>query len=98
MLYSRMYTLLLILAFSKHSTAQKNETAINPKVETWKTEVMKLLDEKKKTAQEMVDMVFSFFELRFQETETFTYLTNILEKNGFTIEKGIAGIPWIFYT
>ena len=41
----------------------------------------------------MVDMLFSYAELGFQETETSAYLTNILSKNGFTIEKGIANIP-----
>ena len=41
----------------------------------------------------MVDMVFSFGELGFQEIETSKYLTGILEKEGFTIERGIAGIP-----
>ncbi|MGI8580591.1 MAG: peptidase dimerization domain-containing protein [Chitinophagaceae bacterium] len=85
--------LLIFFAFSSHIAAQKNEGAINSRVEVWKNEVMKSLDEKKKTAQEMVDMVFSFSELGFQETETSAYLTNILKKNGFTIEKGIAGIP-----
>ncbi len=45
-------------------------------------EVMKSLDGKYKTAQEMVDMVFSFSELGFQETETSAYLTNILKKMG----------------
>ncbi|MEJ0029705.1 MAG: amidohydrolase [Bacteroidota bacterium] len=42
-------------------------------------------------------MLFSFAELGFQETETQTYLTGILEKNGFKIQKGIANIPtaWI---
>ncbi len=82
-----------MLAFSQHIAAQKNEAVINPKLETWKTEVMKSLDGKKETAQEMVDMVFSFSELGFQETETSAYLTGILQKNGFSIEKGIGGIP-----
>ena len=41
----------------------------------------------------MNDMVFSFAELGFQEFETSKYLTGILEKEGFTIERGIAGIP-----
>src|SRR5207248_360894 len=47
--------------------------------------------------QVMVDSVFSFAELGFQEFETSKYLTNILEKEGFHIERGIAGIPtaWI---
>jgi aminobenzoyl-glutamate utilization protein B len=47
--------------------------------------------------QKMTDQVFSFGELGFQEYETSKYLTGILEQNGFTIERGIAGIPtaWI---
>jgi aminobenzoyl-glutamate utilization protein B len=50
-----------------------------------------------KQAQVMVDMVFSFAELGFQEVETSKYLTGVLEKEGFKIERGIAGIPtaWI---
>ena len=47
--------------------------------------------------QQMVDMVFSFGELGFQEFETQRYLTGILKQNGFTIETGVAGIPtaWV---
>ena len=47
--------------------------------------------------QQMVDMVFSFGELGFQEFETQKYLTGILTQNGFTIETGVAGIPtaWV---
>jgi aminobenzoyl-glutamate utilization protein B len=47
--------------------------------------------------QQMIDMVFSFGELGFQEFETQKYLTGILKQNGFTIETGVAGIPtaWV---
>ena len=38
-------------------------------------------------------MLFSFGELGFQEFETQRYLTGLLEKEGFTIELGVAGIP-----
>src|SRR5947207_12035779 len=51
------------------------------------------IDAMKKQAQVMVDSVFSFGELGFQEFETSKYLTGILEKNGFRIERGYAGIP-----
>jgi aminobenzoyl-glutamate utilization protein B len=44
-------------------------------------------------SQQMIDQVFSFGELGFQEFETQKYLTGILEKYGFTVERGIAGIP-----
>ena len=50
----------------------------------------------KKQAQVMVDSVFSFGELGFQEFETSKYLTGILEKEGFKVERGVAGIPTAF--
>lgn len=46
-----------------------------------------------KLVQEMVDSVFSFAEPGFQEYQTMEYLTGILAKNGFKIERGVAGIP-----
>ena len=46
-----------------------------------------------KDVQVMVDKVFSFGELGFQEFETSAYLTSVLEKNGFTIEKNISNVP-----
>jgi aminobenzoyl-glutamate utilization protein B len=43
--------------------------------------------------QQMVDQVFSFGELGYQEFETSKYLTSILAKNGFTIQTNVAGMP-----
>src|SRR6516225_4064209 len=54
------------------------------------------IDGMKKQAQVMVDTVFSFGELGFQELETSKYLTNILQKEGFRVETGLAGIPTAF--
>lgn len=47
--------------------------------------------------QQINDMLFSFAELGFQEFETSKYLTSLLEKNGFKIQRGISGVPtaWI---
>ena len=47
--------------------------------------------------QQMVDSVFSFGELGFQEIESSRYLTGILEQHGFRITRGISGIPtaWV---
>jgi aminobenzoyl-glutamate utilization protein B len=58
-----------------------------------KKEVVGKVDGKSKMAQVMVDKVFSFSELGFQEKETSKYLTDILIKNGFEIEYGISGVP-----
>ena len=63
------------------------------KIEAMKTKALKIVESKAKNIQEMVDMVFSFGELGFQEVETSKYLTGILEKNGFVVEKNISGIP-----
>ncbi|MFT5142744.1 MAG: aminobenzoyl-glutamate utilization protein B [Rhodothermales bacterium] len=46
-----------------------------------------------KQIQVMVDQIFSFSELGFQEVETSRYITGILEENGFTVERGVSGIP-----
>jgi aminobenzoyl-glutamate utilization protein B len=59
----------------------------------WKADLAGQIDGMKKQAQVMNDMVFSFGELGFQEFETSKYLSGILEKEGFTVERGVAGIP-----
>ncbi|HQS70066.1 MAG TPA: amidohydrolase, partial [Novosphingobium sp.] len=79
-------TLALLLASTPLSVQAKAPTAL-------KTEASALIDGNAKLVQEMVDSVFSFQEPGFQEFQTAEYLTGILEKNGFTITKGVAGIP-----
>jgi aminobenzoyl-glutamate utilization protein B len=66
-------------------------------INDYKTAVVADINSMAKQSQVMVDMVFSFGELGFQEIETSKYLTGVLKKEGFKIEQGIAGIPtaWI---
>jgi len=47
--------------------------------------------------QQMVDQIFSYAELGFQEHQTSKYVTGLLERNGFRVERGVAGIPtaWV---
>ena len=59
----------------------------------YKTQVVQDVEAMRKQTQVMIDMVFSFAELGFQEFETSSYLTGILEKEGFKIERGIGGMP-----
>ena len=82
---------LLVSFFFTDSYAQNKAEA--SKVEAMKTKALQIVESKAKNIQEMVDMVFSFGELGFQEFETSKYLTGILEKNGFTIERNLSGIP-----
>jgi len=63
------------------------------KIDRIKAELVRNIDTKSKDAQVMVDKVFSYAELGFQEIETSKYLTDILANNGFEIEHGISGIP-----
>lgn len=89
--------LVCILNMQPVAMAQKSKKmAVNPadaRLEALKKEVAQKIDGNAKMAQVMVDKVFSFAELGFQETETAKYLTDILKKNGFTIEYGISGVP-----
>jgi len=58
-----------------------------------KKELLAAVDSMATFTQQMVDQIFSFGELGFQEVETSRYLIGVLEKNGFTVEKNYAGIP-----
>src|SRR6185437_3764524 len=55
------------------------------------------VDRMRTLTQQMVDQIFSFSELGFQEYQTSRYVTGILERNGFHIERGVAGVPtaWV---
>ena len=81
---------------SAQTPAAPAQAAVNPKLAGYKTEAVKGVDEMAKLAQEMVDSVFSFGELGMQEVETSRYLTNQLEKYGFKVTRGFAGIPTSF--
>ena len=80
---------LCLQAQTETTKADENEV----RLAQLKTEVQQLVDARAKMAQVMVDKVFSFAELGFQEVETSKYITDILKKEGFTIEYGISGVP-----
>lgn len=62
-----------------------------------KAEAVRAVDARATFTQQMVDQIFSYGELGFQEFETSRYLVHLLRENGFTVEEGIAGIPtaWV---
>src|SRR5687767_12959621 len=82
----------LTLAFANTAAAQDAA-----RLDSYKKEAVKGVDEMAKLAQEMVDSVFSFVELGMQEVETSRYLTGQLEKFGFKVTRGQSGIPtaWV---
>jgi aminobenzoyl-glutamate utilization protein B len=67
------------------------------RIDALKAELARAIDGRAKLAQQMVDQVFSFGELGMQEVETSKYLTGVLEQNGFSVQRGVAGMPtaWV---
>jgi len=59
----------------------------------WKQELSADIDGRAKCTADIVDQIFSFGELGFQEFETSAYLVRILRAEGFTVQDGVAGIP-----
>src|SRR5918994_6603399 len=75
------------------ATARPLDPNAEARLGVLKTEGAAGVDDLQDFTQKMVDSVFSFGDLGFQEIETSKYLTNILRQQGFTIEHGISGIP-----
>src|SRR5438477_216254 len=84
--------LLVLPAFAHAIVAQQP-----PQLDALKQEAVTETEKLQTLTQQMVDQIFSYSELGFQEYETSRYVTGILEKNGFKVEKGIIGIPtaWV---
>jgi aminobenzoyl-glutamate utilization protein B len=70
--------------------------ADTPRITALKTEAAAEVERLKDFSQQMVDQLFSYGELGFQEFETSGYLIKVLKENGFTVEEGVAGIPTAF--
>ncbi|MCU1322522.1 MAG: amidohydrolase [Acidobacteriaceae bacterium] len=85
-------TLLLLLAATV-SRGQQNASIAATQLATLKKDALANVEGRTKQVQVMVDTIFSYGELGFQEVETSKYLTELLEKNGFKVERGISGIP-----
>ncbi|GAB3503394.1 M20 family metallopeptidase [Spirosoma knui] len=95
--YLLLALLLPLLSVGQSKKASKSPRTTSDRIEKLKAEAAAAVDARKDQAQQINDMLFSFSELGFQEQETFNYLTTLLEKEGFTIQKGISGMPtaWI---
>ena len=76
-----------------HATAPPTTQTAAASTEALKDDAVSEIEAMKDFTQQVVDSIFSFGELGFQEFETSKYVTDILRKNGFEIEEGIAGIP-----
>lgn len=88
----------LLLSFLFLSTglwAQKQYS--KKQIEKLKNEAADLVEQNHKQTQVMIDKIFSFAELGFQEYESSKYLTGILKDNGFEIVESVSGIPTAWF-
>ena len=71
--------------------------APNPRIDALKQELIADIESRRVFTQQMVDSLFSFSELGFQEVETQRYVTDVLVREGFEVQRGVAGVPtsWI---
>jgi len=67
-----------------------------PSVEGLKEHAFQGVESRRTFTQQMADSIFSFSELGFQETRTSAYITSLLEREGFRITRGVAGMPTAF--
>src|SRR5260221_1159318 len=90
----RLAAMALLISFTFATSLAAQQT---PPLGDLKQEAITETDKLQTLTQQMVDQIFSYSELGFQEYETSRYVARILEKNGFKVEKGIAGIPtaWV---
>ena len=87
----QVLVLLLLLARCAAFFAQ------TPELDEVKQQARQKVDAKSDFTQIMVDALFSFSELGFQEFETSKFVTDSLEKEDFEISRGVAGMPtaWV---
>jgi aminobenzoyl-glutamate utilization protein B len=94
----RVFPVLTLLAIAAGPLAAQAAPAAapDPRLEALKRELIADVDARAVFTQQMVDQIFSFGELGFQEIETSKYLVALLRKEGFRVEEGYAGIPTAF--
>ena len=92
-----LQVLFVAILFSQSMAYAQTPTYDAQTIANFKKEVLPLVASEEKQIQEMVDMIFSFGELGFQEVETSKYITDILSKNGFSVERGISNIPTAWF-
>ena len=84
---------LLYAGFPADAQQARPSNTNTARIERFKTAVVEGIEARRKLSQVMNDTVFSFGELAYEEVETSKYLTDLLEKNGFSVERGIAHMP-----
>ena len=83
-----------LVAAPPQKTAKKS--VVDPadaRVQALKQQAIAAVDRSAAMTQQMIDQLYSYGELGFQEVETSRYLKGVLRQAGFAIQEGVAGIP-----
>ncbi len=96
MRFARWLMALTIMAWLVAPAVAQQRARPNPKLEEYQREVVQDIDARAPFTAQMVDQIFSFAELGFQEFETSKYLVDLLKQNGFQVQENYAGIPTAF--
>lgn len=70
--------------------------SLSAKAQTSKQEIIKSIEEKSAIYSATAQKIWEFAEVGFQETQSSALLQQTLEKEGFTIERGVADMPTAF--
>jgi aminobenzoyl-glutamate utilization protein B len=87
----------LVLPAPDIAHAAPRPPAPDRRLEALKREAVADVDRMQGFSQQMVDTLFSFGELGFQEVETSRHVVAVLRENGFQVQEGVFGIPtaWV---
>ena len=78
-------------------TAQESGAARAARLDSLRAEAARAVDARARLVQRVVDQLFSYGELGFQEVETSRYLVALLRREGFQVDTAVAGMPtaWV---
>ncbi|MFY0689624.1 MAG: amidohydrolase [Cyclobacteriaceae bacterium] len=83
--------ILLCFLIANLSIAQKK-----PKISSSKKAVLSQIEENSDKLTEMSDLIWSYEETAFEETQSAKLLADYAESQGFTVKRAVAGIPTAF--
>jgi aminobenzoyl-glutamate utilization protein B len=81
---------------ARPAAAAARPVAQDPRLERFKAEVAREIEARQPFTARIIDQLFSYGELGFQEVESSRFLVQLLRDSGFAVEQGIAGIPTAF--
>src|SRR5512138_2397868 len=87
---------LLLLTVSCLTGFAQKKKAAQPSTDALKKEALQAIDQRYADYREVAQQIWNYAELGYKEEKSSALLKSVLEKEGFRIESGVAGIPTAF--